>query len=106
MMEDDVQYQQLNLLNYGKEYFKEEFGVDSKIAWYPDSFGFSASLPQILNKCGMEVMVTSKLSWGDANIMPNDLFMWRGIDGSETLTYFLNTHQLLLHFVFLHPLQE
>ena len=82
---------------YGKEYFKDEFGIDSKIAWFPDSFGFTASLPQILDKCGMEVMVTSKLSWGEANIMPNDLFLWRGIDGTQKLTYFLTTQEFPMY---------
>ncbi|MBQ2702018.1 MAG: alpha-mannosidase, partial [Clostridia bacterium] len=46
---------------------------------------------------GIDVMVTSKLSWGESNIMPNDLFKWRGIDGSETLTYFLTTQEFPMH---------
>ena len=33
---------------YGKKFFKEEFGVDSKVLWLPDVFGYSAALPQIL----------------------------------------------------------
>lgn len=80
-------------LLYGKEYFYKEFKVDSKIAWLPDSFGFTASLPQILLKSGMEVFVTSKISWNDTNMQPNDLFRWRGIDGSEILSYFITTQE-------------
>lgn len=30
---------------YGKRFFKEEFGVESKTLWLPDVFGYSAALP-------------------------------------------------------------
>lgn len=33
---------------FGKRFFKEEFGVDNKILWLPDVFGYSAAMPQIL----------------------------------------------------------
>ena len=52
---------------YGKQFIKEEFGVDSKILWLPDVFGYSAALPQILRKSGIEYFVTSKISWNDTN---------------------------------------
>lgn len=29
---------------YGKSFFKNEFGVDSKVLWLPDVFGYSAAL--------------------------------------------------------------
>ncbi len=74
---------------YGKKFFKDEFGVDSKVMWLPDVFGYSAALPQILNKCGINNFVTSKISWNETNAMPYDLFKWKGIDGSETTTIFL-----------------
>ena len=31
---------------FGKRFFKEEFGVDNKILWLPDVFGYSAAMPQ------------------------------------------------------------
>ena len=74
---------------FGKKFFKEEFGVDSKILWLPDVFGYSAALPQILKKSGIDTFVTSKISWNDTNRMPYDTFMWKGIDGSSVFTYFL-----------------
>ena len=74
---------------YGKKFIKEEFGKDSKILWLPDVFGYSAALPQILKKSGVDKFVTSKISWNQYNKMPYDTFMWRGIDGSEVFTYFL-----------------
>lgn len=81
-------------LVYGKRFFKEEFGVESHIAWLPDAFGFSAALPQILLKSGVDTFVTSKLSWGETNSMPNDLFLWEGVDGSKILTYFITAQDL------------
>ncbi len=74
---------------YGKQFFKEEFGVDTKILWLPDVFGYTASLPQILNQCGVDKFLTSKISWNDTNQMPYDIFNWYGIDGSKVFSYFL-----------------
>lgn len=73
----------------GKRFMKEEFGVDSRILWLPDVFGYSAALPQILKKAGVESFVTSKISWNEKNQMPYDTFSWEGIDGTEIFTYFL-----------------
>ena len=74
---------------YGKKFIMDEFGVESKILWLPDVFGYSAALPQILKKSGVNQFVTSKISWNEFNKMPYDTFMWQGIDGTEIFTYFL-----------------
>ena len=74
---------------YGKQFFKDEFDVDSHILWLPDVFGYSAALPQILRKSGVDWFVTSKIGWNDTNKMPYDIFVWRGIDGTEINSYFL-----------------
>lgn len=74
---------------YGKNFFKKEFGVENRVLWLPDVFGYSAALPQILRKCGVDWFVTSKISWNDVNRMPHDTFLWRGIDGTEINTHFL-----------------
>ncbi len=74
---------------YGKKYMRKNFGVESKILWLPDVFGYSAALPQILKKSGVDWFVTSKISWNDVNMMPYDTFKWQGIDGTEINSYFL-----------------
>ncbi len=74
---------------YGKRFFMKEFGVENRVLWLPDVFGYSAALPQILRKCGVDWFVTSKISWNDTNRMPCDTFRWRGIDGTEINSYFL-----------------
>lgn len=76
---------------FGKRFFKKEFDKDCKILWLPDVFGYSAALPQILRKCGIDKFVTSKISWNETNTMPHDTFMWQGIDGTEIFTYFLTS---------------
>ena len=81
---------------YGKRFMKKEFGVDSKILWLPDVFGYSAALPQILKQSGVDTFVTSKIGWNDTNMIPYDLFNWQGIDGTNVFTYFLtaqNAHR-------------
>ncbi|WP_240231661.1 alpha-mannosidase [Devosia lacusdianchii] len=68
----------------GRRFHIEEFGVDPKTIWLPDTFGYSANLPQIMEKSGLKYFVTSKLSWNDTDRHPYDTFFWRGIDGTVT----------------------
>jgi alpha-mannosidase len=76
---------------YGKKFFKEEFEKDNVVLWLPDVFGYSAALPQILKKSGIKYFMTTKIGWNEYNKIPNDTFLWQGIDGSEILTYFITT---------------
>ncbi len=76
---------------HGKRFFRENFGVDNKILWLPDVFGYSGALPQIMKICGIEYFMTTKLSWNQFDKMPYDTFLWRGIDGSEVLTHLITT---------------
>ena len=68
----------------GRRFHLEEFGVDPKTVWLPDTFGYSANLPQVMEKSGLKYFVTSKLSWNDTDRFPYDSFHWRGIDGTVT----------------------
>ena len=76
---------------HGKRYFKDTFGVDNKILWLPDVFGYSGALPQIMKKSGVDYFMTTKLAWNQINKIPNDTFMWKGIDGTEILTHLITT---------------
>lgn len=76
---------------YGKIFFKKEFGTDSRILWLPDVFGYSAALPQIMQKCGIDSFMTTKISWNETNKIPFDTFWWEGIDGTKMLTHFITT---------------
>ncbi len=73
----------------GKRYFQKNFGVDVKIGWNPDSFGYNWQLPQIYKKSGMDYFVTQKLLWAhEFTTFPYKLFWWQAPDGSRMLTYF------------------
>ena len=71
----------------GREFFRREFDVVVKEAWLPDSFGFCASLPQILKQSGIEYFVTQKLNWGAPVEFPYDTFWWEGLDGSRVFCH-------------------
>jgi len=74
---------------YGKNFFKDEFGVDVTNLWLPDVFGYSSAMPQILKKSGVDFFMTQKISWNQYNQFPFHLFNWKGIDGTEVVTHFL-----------------
>ncbi|HTH14664.1 MAG TPA: alpha-mannosidase 2c1, partial [Spirochaetia bacterium] len=73
---------------HGKNFWRDEFGVDVKTCWIPDVFGYTPALPQILKKAGIDFFLTQKLSWSKFNTFPHDTFRWRGLDGSEVVTHF------------------
>uniref|UniRef100_A0AAY5ER63 alpha-mannosidase n=1 Tax=Electrophorus electricus TaxID=8005 RepID=A0AAY5ER63_ELEEL len=72
----------------GQNFFKAEFGQYCKEFWLPDTFGYSAQLPQIMQGAGIDRFLTQKLSWNLVNTFPHNTFFWEGIDGSQVLTHF------------------
>jgi len=72
---------------YGQQFYQSEFGKRSNIEWLPDTFGYCASLPQILRLADIPYFMTTKLNWNDTNVFPYDLFDWVGIDGTSVLSY-------------------
>lgn len=72
----------------GKRFFMEEFGVEPLEVWLPDSFGYTAALPQIVAAAGSKWFLTQKISWNETNTMPHHTFWWEGIDGSRVFTHF------------------
>lgn len=76
----------------GKRYLREKFGFESDTFWLPDTFGYSAALPQIMKKSDVKYFLTTKLSWNDTNTFPYETFIWKGIDGSEIPVHFNTIH--------------
>lgn len=73
---------------YGKRYFRDKLGVETSDMWLPDVFGYSAALPQILNKFGIKTFLTQKISWNQFNKFPHHTFWWQGIDGTKVWSHF------------------
>jgi alpha-mannosidase len=75
-------------LLYAKRYFQQKLGVDVKIGWNPDSFGYNWNMPQFYREAGIDAFITQKIGWNDTNVFPYRLFWWEGPDGSRVLSYF------------------
>ncbi|MHA7176522.1 alpha-mannosidase [Arthrobacter sp. Sr24] len=73
---------------YGQRFFRENFGIECKEVWLPDSFGYSAALPQIVKQAGAKWFLTQKISWNTVNKFPHHTFNWEGIDGTRVFTHF------------------
>jgi alpha-mannosidase len=73
---------------HGKRFFADEFGVETREVWLPDSFGYSGALPQLIRLSGSAWFLTQKISWSQANRFPHHTFWWEGIDGTRVFTHF------------------
>ena len=73
---------------YGKKFFLDEFGIETKEVWLPDSFGYTAAMPQLVALSGSQWFLTQKISWSQTNKFPHHTFWWEGIDGTRVFTHF------------------
>ncbi|MGW7462613.1 alpha-mannosidase [Streptomyces sp. NPDC054797] len=73
---------------YGKKFFLDEFGIETHNVWLPDSFGYTAAMPQIVKLSGSRWFLTQKICWSQVNAFPHHTFWWEGIDGSRVFTHF------------------
>ncbi len=77
---------------WGQRYTQKHFGYRSDSFWLPDTFGYSAAIPQIMRGCGVEYFLTTKIAWNDTTKFPYTSFWWQGLDGTRVLTHFNRTH--------------
>ncbi len=75
-------------LLHGKRFFARELGVETRIVWLPDAFGYPGNLPQLIKLAGCDWFLTQKLSWNDTNKPEHHTFLWEGIDGTSVFTHF------------------
>ncbi|MFG2875625.1 alpha-mannosidase [Streptomyces sp. NPDC048337] len=73
---------------YGKKFLLDEFGIETHNVWLPDSFGYTAAMPQIVKLSGARWFLTQKISWSQVNKFPHHTFWWEGIDGTRVFTHF------------------
>lgn len=67
-------------LQYGKQYCREQLGVDVTVAWMVDTFGHHPQMPQLLKLAGYQSF------WFCRGVPRGDLpseFFWQGIDGTR-----------------------
>jgi alpha-mannosidase len=74
-------------LVHGARFFADEFGVETDGIWLPDSFGYTAALPQLAKLAGARWCLLLKLRWNDTNTFPHNTFWWEGIDGTRVFTH-------------------
>lgn len=74
---------------WAREFYCGELGQHNRVLWLPDTFGFSAVLPQIMKGTGLEFFGTKKIidNYNDTDRFPLVTFRWRGLDGSEVLSH-------------------
>lgn len=79
---------------HGTSWWSDRFGAsaDQRHLYLPDTFGFPASLPQIIALAGLDTFITNKISWCETNRFPHVTFNWRGIDGTEVLSHLTPGH--------------
>ncbi|MFH0991924.1 MAG: glycoside hydrolase family 38 C-terminal domain-containing protein [bacterium] len=70
----------------GRQFFRKHFNVEPIVAYNFDSFGHSGGLPQILNLAGYHMYIHMRPQKHELDL-PADLYRWKGVDGSEILTY-------------------
>ncbi len=74
----------------GQQFTRENFGYTADTFWLPDTFGYSAAIPQIMKGSEVKYFSTQKITWNDLNEPFLDTFKWRGLDGTEVLTHYSN----------------
>ncbi|OIW34878.1 glycoside hydrolase family 38 protein [Coniochaeta ligniaria NRRL 30616] len=72
---------------YGQRFFEGNFGERCQTFWLPDTFGYSAQLPQLCRLAGMSYFLTQKLSWNNINKFPHTTFNWVSLDGSQVICH-------------------
>lgn len=76
---------------WGQRFTRKHFNYTSNCFWLPDTFGYSAAIPQIMKGCKVDYFLTTKIDWNDVNHFPYDTFYWQGIDGTKVFTHFNTT---------------
>ncbi len=72
---------------YGQKFWQEEFGRYVRLRWLPDTFGYSACIPQLLKLSKQDYFMTIKISWSNRTLFPYNTFRWAGIDGSQVTVH-------------------
>ena len=78
---------------WGQRYTMKHFGYRSDAFWLPDTFGYSAAIPQIMRGSGIKYFLTTKMAWNDTTKFPYTSFYWQGMDGTRVLSHLNRIHE-------------
>lgn len=70
----------------GQEYFRSRFGRCPEVAWFADSFGHSAGLPEIFTECGIKAFAFTRPGAGQLSLS-KPAFWWEGPGGARLMCY-------------------
>jgi alpha-mannosidase len=73
-------------ITHGQRYFRETFGISPTIGYNVDSFGHTASLPDILAGHGYKSYVFRRPEQHQTPL-PANTFVWRGVNGAEVVAF-------------------
>ncbi|HBB91300.1 MAG TPA: hypothetical protein DC042_06190 [Bacteroidales bacterium] len=73
-------------IRIGRDFFKEHFGAEPRVAYNFDSFGHPGTLPGILKEFGYEMYIHQRPEKEYLDL-PDNLYQWKGLDGSTLATY-------------------
>ena len=76
---------------HGVRYWSKEFGGEQTYLWLPDTFGYGATLPQLLRQAGLNTIFSQKMSWNQYSTFPHHTFWWTGLGGTKVLAHFLTS---------------
>jgi alpha-mannosidase len=71
----------------GQRFAREHLGTEAIVAWCPDSFTFHpGNLPQLMTQAGIrfQAIKRPREKWMNLPLLP---FRWKGLDGTELITY-------------------
>jgi alpha-mannosidase len=74
---------------FGQRYFKDRFGVSPTTGYNVDSFGHTASFPDILAEHGYTSYVFRRPEQHQV-ALPANTFVWRGVGGGEVTAFRIN----------------
>jgi len=74
------------LFLHGQEYFRSRFARCPEVAWFADSFGHSAGLPEIFTECGIKAFAFTRPGRGYLSIS-KPAFWWEGPGGARLMCY-------------------
>jgi len=81
-------------MQYGKTYYREQFGVDVTVGWLIDTFGHHAQMPQLLKLGGYKSFWFSR---GVPHPEHPAEFLWEGLDGTRIPAFWLPRSYGLLY---------